>query len=242
MSDQAQISDKDVQALFTRASGDYLFARWGRPIVPVVFGVEAGTLATVKGAVEAVAALSGHKMAETDPELGANLMIFFFRDWQELLEVPNLDQLVEGLHDLVMRLDDQDATQYRVFRFDAEGAIRACFAFVRMSAALDEVPAEVIALQQAVQSIVLWSDTAFAERSPLANVQGVTVLRPDIAAVIAAGYDPTLPAVASDPAHALRLAARANLRQQEAERAVQALSREVGEADREDEEAGRDGA
>ena len=29
----------EVEALFTRADGAYLFARWGRPIVPVVFGV-----------------------------------------------------------------------------------------------------------------------------------------------------------------------------------------------------------
>ncbi|KFE35657.1 hypothetical protein [Thioclava atlantica] len=231
MVETAQITNDMVEALFTRASGEYLFARWGRPIVPVVFGVEAATLATVKGAVEAVVALAGHKMSDTDPELGANLMIFFFRDWQELLEVPNLDHLIDGLQDLVARLDDQGANQYRVFRFDEAGAIRACFSFVRMDAGLDEVPAEVIALSQAVQMILLWSDTAFAKQSPLALARGVTVLRPEIAAVIAAGYDPVMPAVAKEPSHALRLAARAGLRQEEAAQAVRDLSREVGEAD-----------
>ncbi|WP_273072223.1 hypothetical protein [Thioclava marina] len=238
MSEQAQITGEMVEGLFRRASGEYLFARWGRPVVPVVFGVEAQTLATVKGAVEAVVALAGHKMAEADPELGANLMIFFFRDWQELLEVPNLDHLIDGLQDLVARLDDQGANQYRVFRFDKDGAIRACFAFVRMDAALDEVPAEVIALSQAVQMILLWSDTAFNEHSPLAVARGVTVLRPEIAAVIAAAYDPVMPAVADDPSHALRLAARAGLRHEEAAQVVRDLSREVGEADLED----KDGA
>ncbi|MCL7463718.1 hypothetical protein [Phaeovulum sp. NW3] len=202
----------EVEALFTRGTGEYLFARWGRPIVPVVFGVDAATLSVVKGAVEAMVALAGHKMAETDPELGANLMIFFFRDWHELLDVPNLDQLIEGLHDMVVRLDDGGANQYRVFRFDQEGAIRACFAFVRMDEALDEVPAETLALSQAAQMILLWSDRAFAEASPLALARGVTVLRPEIAAVIRAGYDPVLPAVARDPAHALRLAARIGAR------------------------------
>ena len=84
MSDATEAPSADaITAMFTRATGEYLFARWGRPIVPVVFGVDAVTLATVKGAVEAVVTLAGHKMAETDPELGANLMIFFFRDWQE---------------------------------------------------------------------------------------------------------------------------------------------------------------
>ena len=208
MSDAAMLTPEQVEALFTRSGGEYLFARWGRPIVPVIFGVDAPTLATVKGAIEAVVVLAGHQMAETDPELGANVMVFFFRDWQELLEVPNLDQMIDGLQDLVVRLDDAGANQYRVFRFDKDGAIRACFAFVRMDAALDEVPAETIALQQAVQMILLWSDQAFAETSPLAQAKGVTVLRPEIAAVIAAAYDRVLPAVAKDPSHALRLAAR----------------------------------
>ncbi|MEY4872630.1 MAG: hypothetical protein RLZZ563_1960, partial [Pseudomonadota bacterium] len=43
-----------VEKLFTRGDGTFLCARWGRPIVPVVFGVEDATLAVVKGAFEAV--------------------------------------------------------------------------------------------------------------------------------------------------------------------------------------------
>ncbi len=198
-----------VQALFTRADGTYLFARWGRPIVPVVFGVEDATLAVVKGAVEAVVALAGHRMAETDPELGANLMIFFFRDWAELPEVPNLDRLVPGLAALCARLEEAGANQYRIFRFDPEGAIRAVFVFVRMDAHLEAVSAETLALSQAVQMILLWSDRAFGDMSPLAaGAGGAVMLRPEIAALIRAGYDPVLPAIAMDATHGLRLAAR----------------------------------
>lgn len=200
---------EEVTALFTRASGEYLFARWGRPIVPVVFGVDDATLATVKGTIEAVVALAGHKMAETDPEIGANLMVFFLRDWAELLEVPNLDRLLDGLGPLVARLQAAEANQYRVFRFDPWGAIKAAFVFVRMDAALAEVPAATLALSQAVQVIVLWSDAAFQGASPLGLVEGVAVLRPEIAAVIRAAYDPVLPAMAQDASHGLRLAARA---------------------------------
>ncbi|CUX80235.1 MAG: hypothetical protein HLUCCA05_09870 [Roseibaca calidilacus] len=198
----------EITDLFTRADGQYLCARWGRPIVPVVFGVEDSTLQTVKGAIEAVVALANHKMAETDPELGANLMVFFFRDWAELLDVPNLDRLVEGLEPLVARLQAADANQYRVFRFDTANAIRAAFVFIRMDAALSDVPAETLALSQAVQVILLWSDTAFTDRSALAVAGDHTILRPEIGAIIRAAYDPVLPAVATDPAHALRLAAR----------------------------------
>ncbi len=198
----------EIARFFTRSDGQFLCARWGRPIVPVVFGVEEETLATLKGAIEAVVTLAGHKMAETDPELGANLMVFLFRNWGELLEVPGLDRLIEGLRPLVARLQDADANQYRVFRFDEANAIKAAFVFVRMDADLRDVPAETLALSQAVQVILLWSDTAFTDRSALAVADGTTILRPEIGALIRAAYDPVLPAVASDPAHALRLAAR----------------------------------
>lgn len=196
-------------ALFTRSTGEYLFARWGRPIVPVVFGVEEATVSIVKGAIEAVVALAGHKMAETDPELGANLMIFFIRDWDELTETPNLHRLIPDLGPLVERLKAADANQYRSFRFDDAGAIQASFVFVRMDAVMRDLPAETIALGQIVQVILLWSDTAFAETSPLAAAEGgPALLKPEIAEVIRAAYDPVMPVSASDPAHALRLAAR----------------------------------
>ena len=204
----------EVEAHFTRSDGSYLFARWGRPIVPVVFGVSEETLSVVKGAIEAVVALAGHKMAETDMELGANLMLFFCRDWAELPQVPNLDRLIPDLGPLCAKLEAGDANQYRIFRFDEKGAIRAAFVFVRMDAALADVPAETLALSRAVQVILLWSDQAFVGRSPLGQAGERVILRPEIGALIRAGYDAVLPAVAQDPSHALRLAARVSLAQQ----------------------------
>jgi len=169
-----------IAALFTRADGTYLCARWGRPIVPVVFGVDDATLGVFKGAIEAVVTLAQHQMAETDPELGANLMVFFCRDWDELTDVPHLEKLLPDLGPLVARLKDADANQYRIFRFDDAGAIRAAFVFLRMDENLSQVSA----------------------------VNDQTVLRPDISAVIRAAYDPVMPAVAQDASHALRLSAR----------------------------------
>ncbi|MCT4611180.1 MAG: hypothetical protein N4A70_18490 [Pelagimonas sp.] len=199
----------DVEALFTRKDGTYFCARWGRPIAPIVFGVDDATLQVVKGAFEAVCALSGHQMAETDPELGANTMVFFFRDWQELLSVPDLGRMIDGLEPLVARLSAAEANQYRVFRFDTDGAIQACFIFLRMDAEMSALPAETLALSQVVQAMLVWSDQAFASRSPLGQLEnGHIVLRPDIAGVIRAAYDPVMPSVAQDPSHALRLAAR----------------------------------
>jgi hypothetical protein len=198
-----------VEALFTQR-GAYAFARWGRPIVPVVFGVEDETLAVIKGAVEAVVAHAGHKMAETDPELGANLMLFFLRDWAELRDVPNLDAMIPGLAARVARLEAAGATQYRAFRFDETGAIQACFVFLRMAGEMARLPAETIALSQAVQAMLTWSEVAFADTAPLAlhPTTGAALLRPEIAALIRAAYDPVMPVAAADPSHALRLHAR----------------------------------
>ena len=198
----------DPAALFTRSDGAYLFARWGRPLAPVVFGVEPKSLPVIKGAFEAVAALAGIGTSDTDPELGSNLMVFFCRDWSELPEVPNLDRLVPELSALVERLEAAEANQYRIFRFDAAGAIRACFVFLRMDAHLGAVPATTLALGQAAQTILLWSDTAFTDVPALMAGPEGAVLRPEIGEVIRAAYDPVMPAHAADASHALRLGAR----------------------------------
>lgn len=204
------MTPEQIEQLFTRTDGSYAFARWGRPIVPVVFGVEDETLKVVKGAVEAVATLAGAQMDELDGELGANLMFFFFRDWDELLDVPDLGRLIPDLEPLVGRLKAANASQYRAFRFDDDHAIQAAFVFLRMSGEMADIPAETLALSQAVQVIVMWGDQAFAETSPLAVLPetGATILRPEIAGVIAAAYDRMMPPSADDRSHALRLFAR----------------------------------
>ena len=78
-----------------------------------------------------------------------------------------------------------------------------------MDEALSEVPAETLALSQAVQTILLWSDLAFTQTSPLAvTANGMALLKPEIASVIRAVYNPVLPVTANDPSHASHVAAR----------------------------------
>lgn len=203
------MTPEDITAHFTRSDGNFLFARWGRPIAPVAFGVADETLPVIKGALEAVTQLAGHSLVETDPELGSNLLIFFLRDWAELTDLPDLDRMIPDLGPLVRRLQAADASQYRAFRFDPTGAIRACFTFLRMEGPLAALPAETLALTQAAQAMLLWSEGAFADRSPLAALPGGgTVLRPEVGALLRAAYDPAIPAMSTDPALALRLYAR----------------------------------
>ncbi|MEM7471956.1 MAG: hypothetical protein AAF340_11455 [Pseudomonadota bacterium] len=199
----------DVAPFFTRSDGTYLFARWGRPIAPVAFGVEDATVGVLKGAIEAVCQLAGHEMAETDPELGVNFMVFFLREWQELLDTPNLDKLIPELDRLVPRLREVDANQYRIFRFDAAGGIKACFVFLKMDEMMLQIPADTLCLGQVVQSMVLWSDEAFLNASPLALTgKDIAILRPDVSEIIRASYDPVMPVTSDDPSHALRVQAR----------------------------------
>ena len=202
-----------IEELFTRADGSFAFARWGRPICPVTFGIDDATLGVVKAAIEGTCQLAGHDMGDMDAELGSNLMMFFFSEWAELLEVPGMDRMVPGLGPLVEKLQKVDANQYRFFRFDDAGAIKACFVFLRMDQHLSDVPAQTLALSQIVQSMVLWSDTAFQDHSPLVVVGEGTALRPDIAALLRAAYDPVLPSAAQDSSHALRLSARIGVMQ-----------------------------
>ena len=198
----------EVERYFTRHDGGYLFARWGRPIVPVVFGVDDATLGVIKGAIEAVVAMADHKMSDMDPELGANLLLFFFKDWNELLDTPDLDKLVPDLRPLVERLEAEGANRYRLFRFDDAGAIKAVFGFLRMDEELRRVPAEDLALSEAVLCNLLWAEDAFQGAGPLGRLGERVILRPDIADLIRAAYDPVMPDVAEDASHALRLAAR----------------------------------
>jgi len=182
-----------IAASFTRADGTFLCARWGRPVAPVIFGLADESLDIFRGAIRAGFAHARHPLTQTDPDMGANLMLFFVRDWPELVGIPDLDRLTDapGLPD---RLARADADQYRMFRFDANGGIRACLGFVRMEGRLaDSHPARLA--------------EALFMRCALTFAQDVAP-SPGTAALIRAAYDPVLPVAAADPAHALRLAAR----------------------------------
>ena len=119
------MTPNDVERFFSRSDDSYFFARWSRPIAPIAFGIEDQSVATLKGAIEVICAMVGHPIAETDPELGTNLMFFFIRDWDEFLAVPDLDRIMPNLNDLVERLQAAESQQYRSFRFDDQGAIKA---------------------------------------------------------------------------------------------------------------------
>lgn len=200
---------EQIERLFTRKDGTFHFARWGRPIVPVIFGPQDESIPPLKAAIEAVVAMAGHQLAETDPELGTNMMVFFLQDWEELADLRDLDHLIPNLGALVPRLINAKARQYRIFRFDEAGAIRAAFVFLRLTGPMAHRPADEIGLELALKTMLDWGPHAFASHAPLVRgSDGVGRLHPDFAAVARAAYDPVLPPFANNTAHALRIFAR----------------------------------
>ena len=199
-----------IKLSFEKPDGGYAFARWNRPIAPVIFGVTGESLPVLKGAIEAVAKLAGVDVQETDPELGSNCMMFFLSEWDELTATKDMDRLVPDLKTVVSRLKEANAAQYRFFRYDKEGGIMAAFLFMRATDNLTQQPAEAIALTNAVQIILTWGSKAFDAGSPLGlhPENKAVVLKPEYADVIRAAYDPVMPICANDDSHALRLAAR----------------------------------
>lgn len=203
----------DISALFTDSKGKFRFARWGRDIAPVVFGIDDESLTHLKDGIAATVGISGRTLAETDPELGANFLIFFCSEWDEIAQVPNLDQLLPDFKALIASLKKADATQYRSFTFDDDGAIQMCVLLLRMDKAMSETPIQTLAVAQTVRSLLLWSEDAFSKVSPIAVLKenGLCIVKPEFAALIRAAYDPTLPAATESWTHAMRLEARAGL-------------------------------
>ncbi|WP_299361417.1 hypothetical protein [uncultured Paracoccus sp.] len=186
-----------IASLFTRPDGTFLCARWGRPVAPVVFGLDDATLAVFRSALRAAFTHARQPLVETDPEMGANLMVFAVRDWGELNGLPDLERLT-GMLDLPQRLadegDGQGADRYRLFRFDPDGSIRAALVFLRLGPAADRTHPAALAEEVAVNALLTWAHPVRASGA--------------LAGLIRAAYDPLLPACARDPSHALRLAAR----------------------------------
>ncbi|MEO1911215.1 MAG: hypothetical protein ABGX10_12435 [Paracoccus sp. (in: a-proteobacteria)] len=182
-----------IEALFTQSDQRFLCARWGRPVAPVIFGLADESLDIFRAAIKAGFAHAGHPVIETDPEMGANLMVFFLRSWDELKDIPDLAHLT-GVADLPQRLAAGTADQYRLFRYDDHGGIRACLTFLNMSGPLADAHPALLAERVMMQSALTFATDFTADGQ--------------MAALIRAAYDPVLPVASDQPTHALRLAAR----------------------------------
>jgi hypothetical protein len=201
------MSPDEVARCFTRPDGSFRFARWARPVAPMVYGVAEASLPVLKGGVAVVAGLAGQAFAETDPEAGFNNLLICVAGWSDLKAAPGLKTILPDIAPLADRLAAESAEQYRLFRFSPEGGIVHCLTLMRLSGALAQLPADLLALGNAVATALDWAPGALAEGITRPGPEGAE-LRPDLIALLRAAYHPALPDAATDPAFAYRLAAR----------------------------------
>lgn len=206
------MSDVEILKLFER-DGKYKFSRWNKPISPVVFGVDDNSLVAIRAAFSNVVELTPLSLADLDPELGANFLVFFCLEWNELNGIPNLNRLILDLPTLLVTLDENQANQYRTFSFSSEGAINVSVLLLKYDNDLSSVSVQTLATSQMFQSILLWSQDAFKDESPIAIVKAnnMCVIKPFYAGLVKAAYDPVLPDYSDDSTHALRLESRLKL-------------------------------
>ena len=207
------LSLKEIETLFTGSDGVFRFARWNRPIVPIIFGVDDETLVHLKTSIVTTIGITGNKIEETNPELGANLMWFFCKEWEEILSVPDLKKLIPNLNDIVKKLQTTSTKSYRIFAFDNEGGIKMCVQLIKVSDETAEMSIQALATGETFQCLVLFSSKAFIDESPIAQISqnNLCVPKPEYAALVRAAYDPVLPVSSQDKSHALRLFARSNI-------------------------------
>jgi hypothetical protein len=105
----------------------------------------------------------------------------------------------------------QNASRYRSFGFDRDGAVQLCLVLIRVDAATEALSIQDLATAETLQSLLVWGPRAFSEVSPIARIKenGICIVKPAFACLVRAAYDPMMPVVADDLSHALRLGARA---------------------------------
>ena len=203
------MNDLAISKLFLR-DGKYIFSRWNKAISPVVFGVDDTSLVAIRAAFSNVISLTPLYLIDFDPELGANFLVFFCSNWEELNSIPNLSKLIPDLPTLLVTLHENGANQYRTFSFTASGAINLSILLLKYDSELASVSIQTLATSQMLQSILLWSPDAFKDESPIAMVKknNMCVVKPVYAALVKAAYDKVLPNYSEDSSHALRLQSR----------------------------------
>lgn len=201
------MTPEDIARRFTRPDGRFRFARWTRPVAPMVYGAGAASQPVLKAAVRLIAELAGMGFADRDPETGFNHHLVLVGDWSELTGVPELERILPGIGALGARLAAEDALVLRRFRHDPGGGIAGCLTLMRLAGALADLPADLLALGHAVEAVLDWAPGGLADGITRPGAGGAE-LRPELIALLRAAYDPRLPDASDDHSLALRLAAR----------------------------------
>ena len=211
---------EDGSTAASETAAPFRFARWDRGLSPRVFGVDEGSETAILYGVSEAARLAGVEIVEEDPEFEANLLIFVCEEWRDLKKTPGLDRLIPDLDKLVVLLGATGANQYRIFSFSEEAGLRLAVVLVRCDEVIGRMSARALGLSQAAQTLLLWSDAAFADEGPVATSRrGEARIKPWICDLLAASYEDGVPVYSEDVALLERLAASAAARRRKAKAA-----------------------
>ncbi len=198
----------EVRAYFTGDDGTYRFARWTVPVRATIFGAGPVTEALLAAALAEVGALSRHPAAVSGLA-GMTWGLGIVREWRDLVDQPGLGQLLPGVARLAADAERCGWNQVRRFGHAAAGGIVRCTGLVRLGGPLGRQAPAALALRQAVLAHLAWSIPTLTRTGLMApGPDGTERLRDDIRALLAAAYDPAVPAVSTDPGHARLIAER----------------------------------
>jgi hypothetical protein len=200
----------EIRTYFSTPNQGYFFARWNRPIVPVVFGDHCLEPDLLKAALGRLGELTGQPVDLAAPASSMNYGTLVVRDWRDLTDMPGVPRLMPNLAKLAAQLEAEGANQYRVFQRDWRGGIKRCFAAIRTGTGrFADLTPESMALRQVTLSFLQWSIPGIVKVGLVGpGPDGRDDLKPQTAALLKAAYDPALPTSSKDPRHAEALAAR----------------------------------
>lgn len=194
-----------ITAAFTRPEG-FRFARWSVPIAPMIYGLDPDSTRLMKAGLHLICDLTNHPYEDSDPVNGYNHVTLHCADWAELRDVPPLGPGIDAAA-LADELIARDLPRHLVFWFDENGGIIRALHLVRVDHALAELPADLLSLIHAMMAHLHWGPEAASEGWVQPGPEGAQV-RADLLDLLRAAYDRIIPVASSDPAIALRLAAR----------------------------------
>ena len=196
-----------IAAYFTKPNGDFLFRRWGTPIVPHVFGPTAPESDQIYRAFETISSVSGHPFVRSPDGAGMNLTFFFVNEASDMMRLPGSEGFLGMLAMLVKHLTAGKAALRRNFTTDsATGAINQMTMIARTKSWLRHDPPNVLALRLTLLTHLTLAMTRGPE-APLLDPGAPGGLHRNLAAILRVAYDPSLPDASTDPAICTQIAA-----------------------------------
>ena len=114
-----------IQSMFLNID-EYKFSRWSSHIVPIILGLNDFSLNKFK---IKLLSLFKHLPLEVDDfeiKKGSNFVFVFFNNWDEIYNIPKIEEILPDYKILFKKINKTDFKQYKRFYFDNDGGITFC--------------------------------------------------------------------------------------------------------------------